>query len=317
MDFLQNFLNPVVLFFLLGVLAPLVRSTLELPTSLSRFLSLYLLMNIGLRGGVEFHRGGISFEALTSFGLALLISCAVPIYSFYILKPRLRLEDTTAISASYGSISLVTFLAASAFLDRHGVEYGGYMVASMAIMEAPAIVIALLLYHVYKQPDHSRFRLKPILRESLFNQSVYLLLGALLIGALAGEEGWRGLKPFSEDIFKGFLALFLLDMGLLVGTHLRGWKHSLFLFFFSIFIPIANAALAIGLAWTFGLSKGDTFMLTALAASASYIAVPAAMRMILPTANPSFYVTMPLAFTFPFNIIIGLPLYWRVISALS
>lgn len=293
------------------MLAPLVRSTLELPSSLSRFLSLYLLMNIGLRGGVELHKGGLSTEALSVFGLALIISCIVPIYSFYILKPRFQLEDTAAIAASYGSISLVTFLTASSFLDHHAIPYGGYMVASMTLMEAPAIIIALLLYHVHKQQKGVRFSIRPILHESLFNQSVFLLLGSLVIGALAGEEGWRGLKPFSEDIFKGFLALFLLDMGILVGKHLRGWKHSLFLILFSIAMPIANAALAIFLANLFDLTQGDAFMLTTLAASASYIAVPAAMRMILPSANPSIYVTMSLAFTFPFNIIIGLPLYWR------
>lgn len=302
---------PEILFFLLGICASLVRAPLELPSSISRFLSLYLLMNIGLRGGVEIHKEGFSSDAGIAFALCILMSCAIPIYTFYLLKRTFALENAAAVAASYGSVSLITFVATTNFLNNQGVEYGGFMVASMALMEAPAIIVALVLYHLNKRGS---FRLMEVMREAFFNPSVYLLLGALVIGAISGEEGWRGLKPFSEDIFKGFLSLFLLDMGITVGQHLKDWNRSFEVLFYSIAIPIFNGLIAYGLSQFFGLSPGNSLLFILLCSSASYIAVPAAMRLILPDANPSIYVTMALAFSFPFNLLLGLPLFWHLLT---
>jgi hypothetical protein len=309
---LQNFLSPVVLFFFFGLLAPLLRSPLEIPPTLSRFFSFYLLINIGLRGGVELHQTGFASSSLLSLSFALLLATLIPIYTFYIVRKRLPLADAAAVSAAYGSVSLVTFIAASSFLDRIGIPAGGHLVAAMALMESPAIAISLILYNIYR-PHRGSIRLKSILHEALLNPSIYLLLTGLIIGSFTGTDGWRGLKPFSEDIFKGFLAFFLLDVGLLVGRHLKEGGHSPLVFLLALLLPLLNAAVSLTLGFLIGLPKEDLFLLTCLASSASYIAVPAAFRLILPEARPAIYVTMALGLTFPFNLLIGLPLYWKAV----
>ena len=316
---LQNLLNPAVLFFFLGLLAVFIRSDLEIPQPIPRFLSLYLLLAIGVKGGVELSHSGISGYVVTTLGIAVLMSLIVPVYSFFILKRKVSIYDAGAIAATYGSISAVTFITATSFLRDLNVDYGGHMVAAMALMESPAIIVGVLLINLFR-PD------KPeegtsyggILKEALTNGSVVLILGSLLIGILGGERTASAMEPFTEDIFKGMLAFFLLDMGLLAGRRIRSLrKAGAFLIIFSILIPVINAAIGILLCTLLGINTGDSLLLVVLLASASYIAVPAAIRITVPEANPGLYVPMSLAITFPFNIILGIPVYYHILEYLQ
>lgn len=315
---LQNILNPPVLFFLLGVLAAILKSDLDVPQPLPKLFSLYLLIAIGLHGGYELSKSGITAEVFKVLALAMLMAVAVPIYAFFILRLKFDIYNAVAISATYGSISAVTFITAGAFLNTLGESYGGYMVAAMTLMESPAIVVGLILLSLFANNENgSRLNMKDILKESLLNPSVYILLGTLIIGFITGEKGWKAMEPLFGTLFKGMLAFFLLDMGLVAGRRLAEVKKvGMFLVVFAVLLPIFNAGVAITLAKVFGLSKGDALMFTVLCASASYIAVPAAMRMSVPEANPSLYVTPSLAITFPFNIAVGIPLYYTVINKL-
>lgn len=315
---LYNLLSPPILFFFLGALAVLVKSDLEIPQPLPKFFSLYLLLSIGFRGGVELHRGGASRYVVYTLLAAALMAAIVPLYSYFVLRLRLDVPDAAAIAATYGSISAVTFITAAAFLQRIGVDFGGHLVAAMALMESPAIVIGVLLYKLNATRGRGDdFSWAELLREAFLNGSVFLIMGSLLIGMLTGESGAEGLRPFTDEIFKGMLAFFLLDMGLVSARRARDLKRAgLFLIAFAILIPLVNAAAGILLARMLGMTTGDALMFTVLCASASYIAVPAAMRLSVPEANPSLYVPMSLAITFPFNIIVGLPLYLFVINYL-
>lgn len=316
---LQNFLSPPVLFFFLGLLATLARSDLEIPQPLPKFLSLYLLLAIGFKGGLELHHSGLSADVLLALGAAMIMAIVVPLYSYFILRIRLRVYDAAAIAATYGSISAVTFITAISYLNNLGVSYGGHMVAAMALMESPAIVIGVILVRRFSQSANGNgFAWKPIIHEAFFNGSVFLIIGALLIGLLTGDEGAKALKPFTDDIFKGMLSFFLLDMGIVAAKRLGDLgSQRWFLTGFGIAMPVANALIAIFIARLLGLSQGDTLLFAILCASASYIAVPAAMRLAVPEANPSLYVAMALAITFPFNIIVGIPLYHSIIERLG
>ena len=316
---LQNFLSPPVLFFFLGLIAALVRSDLEIPQPLPKFFSLYLLMAIGFKGGVELNHSGLSADVILALGAAMTMAVVVPIYSYFILRLRLNVYDASAIAATYGSISAVTFITAISYISNLGISYGGHMVAAMALMESPAIVIGVMLVRRFSQADNSNgFAWKPILHEALFNGSVFLIIGSLLIGLVTGAEGAKALKPFTDDIFKGMLSFFLLDMGLIAAKRLGDLGSAKwFLTSFGILMPMVNAMLAILVARMLGLSEGDTLLFAILCASASYIAVPAAMRLAVPEANPSLYVAMALAITFPFNIVVGIPLYHSVIQWLG
>jgi hypothetical protein len=240
----------------------------------------------------------------------------VPLYAFFILRRKLPDADAAAIAATYGSISAVTFITAAAFLEKLGMAYGGYMVAAMALMESPAIIVAVMLYRLRSADRNgAHFSWKELWRDAFFNGSVFLIMGSLVIGALAGEAGAKALKPFTSDIFAGVLCFFLLDMGIVAARRLGDLRRAgVFLTLFAILLPLVNASLAIPLAYALGLSAGDAFMFTILCASASYIAVPAAMRLSIPEANPSLYVPMSLAITFPFNIIAGMPVYLAAIN---
>jgi uncharacterized protein len=240
----------------------------------------------------------------------------VPGYTFFLLRRRLGTADAAAVAATYGSISAVTFITAAAFLQRLGLDFGGHLVAAMALMESPAIVIGVLLYRLNTRGAGREFAWGELLREAFLNGSVFLIMGSLVVGLLTGEAGEQGMRPFTEDIFKGILAFFLLDMGLISAKRVGALRRAgLFPLLFAVVIPLFNAALGIALAKALGMPKGDALMFTVLCASASYIAVPAAMRLSVPEANPSLYVPMSLAITFPFNIIVGLPLYLFVINA--
>ncbi len=313
---ISNILNPPILFFFLGMIAVLVKSDLEIPTPVPKFLSLYLLFSIGFKGGVELIKSGITQEVIIALLFAILMACCVPIYSFFILRLKLDAYDAGAIAATYGSISAVTFITASAFLAELGIAYDGYMVAALALMESPAIIVGLILVNFFTANEGERdFSWSEVLREAFLNSSVFLLIGSLIIGVLTGEHGWQVLEPFSQGLFYGVLTFFLLDMGLVAARRIKDLqKTGLFLISFAILVPILNAGIGVAIARMIGMSQGDALLFAVLCASASYIAVPAAMRLTVPEANPSLYVSTALAVTFPFNIIVGIPLYLYCIN---
>jgi uncharacterized protein len=309
---ISNFLNPPVLFFFLGMLAIFVKSDLDIPAPIPKLFSLYLLLSIGFKGGVELARSGITQPIVITLIAAIAMSLLVPVYTFFILRSRLDPYNSAAIAATYGSISAVTFITASSFLDKLEIPYNGYMVAALALMESPAIIIGLILVNVFTDRGEASESIQwsKVLREAFFNGSVFLLIGSVVIGLITGEQGWHTLKPFTQDMFYGILTFFLLDMGLVAARRIQEIRRSgVFLASFGILIPLLNAAIGILLARAISLSHGDALLFTVLCASASYIAVPAAMRLTVPEANPSFYVSAALAITFPFNILLGIPLY--------
>jgi hypothetical protein len=320
MDFdliVSNILNPPILFFFLGMLAVFVKSDLEIPSPLPKLFSLYLLFAIGFKGGVELIKSGLSREVILIILAAIFMACVVPIYTFFLLRIKLDIYNAAAIAATYGSISAVTFITAGSFLQQLDITYGGYMVAALALMESPAIIVGLILVKLAtsgKENDRE-VEWSEVLREAFLNSSVFLLVGSLVIGLLTGEHGWEVLSPFTQEMFYGVLTFFLLDMGLVAAKRIKDLKTTgFFLIGFAILIPVVNAGLGIGLAKLIGMSQGDSLLFAVLCASASYIAVPAAMRMTVPEANPSLYVSSALAVTFPFNIIVGIPLYLYVIK---
>jgi hypothetical protein len=312
---LSNLLNPPVLFFFLGVLACVVGSDLEIPQPLPKFFSLYLLLSIGFKGGVELAKSGFHVEVAWTLAAAVGMAMLVPAVTFFILRRKMDVSNAAAVAATYGSISAVTFIAATSFLSLLNLKSSGYMVAAMALMESPAIVVGIALARITATSKERGFDWSGLLRDAFFNGSVLVLVGALVIGMMTGEAGGKALAPFTTDIFKGMLCLFLLDMGLVSARRLGAIKQlGAFPLAFALAVPLGSASVAILLARLIGLGCGDALLFTTLCASASYIAVPAAMRMALPEANPGLYVTMSLAITFPFNIILGLPLYMGVIN---
>lgn len=316
---LENFGHPAVLFFFLGMIAVFVKSDLEIPSQIGKFLSIYLLFDIGIKGGEELFHSGFSTQVLIVMLVCVISSFLIPFGMYYILKRKLSVYDAGAIAATYGSISAVTFATASAFLEAQGVPFGGYMVAGMALMESPAIIAGLILIRI-NQPAKDKLAtnktgLKEILRESFFNGSVMLLVGSLLIGYLSGAKGEEELKPFVTEIFFGMLSLYMLDMGLLAGRRIIDLKKAgAFVISFAAFFPPIISLVGIGVSYLLGYSEGDALLQTVLIASASYIAVPAAMRMAVPQANMSLLLPMSLGITFTFNIAIGIPLYYFLIQ---
>jgi uncharacterized protein len=317
---LSNILNPPILFFFVGMAAVLLKSDLEIPQPLPKLFSLYLLMAIGFKGGYEITESGFNLEIEETLLAAVLMACIVPIYSFFILRLKLDVYNASAIAATYGSISAVTFITASAFLTKLGMSFGGHMVAALALMESPAIVVGIVLAKKFAPKDQNEdgetetMDWGDVLREACLNGSVFLLIGSLIIGLLTGAPGWEKLKPFTQDSFYGILCFFLLDMGLIAARRIREVaKAGFFVIGFSVVMPVLNAVIGIGLSKLIGISEGNALLFAVLCASASYIAVPAAMRMTIPEANPSLYISMALALTFPFNIIIGIPVYLEII----
>ena len=307
----SNILNPPILFFFLGMLAVFVKSDLEIPPPVPKLLSLYLLFSIGFKGGVELIKSGVTQEVVLTLLAAMVMACFVPLYTFFILRLKLDTYDAAAIAATYGSISAVTFITAGAFLGELGIDYDGYMVAALALMESPAIIVGLILVNFFTADQGERdFSWREVLQEAFLNSSVYLLVGSLAIGVLTGEHGWQVLEPFTQGLFYGILTFFLLDMGLVAAKRIKDLqKTGTFLISFAILIPIVNAVIGLLIAKLIGMPQGDALLFAVLCASASYIAVPAAMRLTVPEANPSLYVSTALAVTFPFNIIVGIPLY--------
>ena len=313
---IDNLTNPALLFFALGVLAVRLKSDLEIPPNSSKFISLYLLFSIGFKGGQELAHSQFTLEILWSVIFGISVACTIPLYAFFILKRKLSIEDSGAIAAAYGSVSAVTFVTATAFLEIQNLTFNGHMVAVMALMEAPAIVIGVILIRLYSEKNANAPRIRSIVRHSFTNGSVLLILGSLIIGFLASEQQALGIKPFTTDLFKGFLAIFLLDMGIESGKKLNDFlKNGRFTTAFAVLIPLINGCAVALLSGLFTSEVGNRFIFAVLAASASYIAVPAAMKIAAPKANPGIYLPMVLAITFPINITIGLPIYLSIITS--
>ncbi|MCC7428440.1 MAG: sodium-dependent bicarbonate transport family permease [Alphaproteobacteria bacterium] len=308
----------MVLAFALGAVAAWLRSDLRLPEAFQAGLTVYLLLAIGLKGGVALGAAPVG-AILPAIAAGVGICMAIPLWCYPALR-RLggfARADAAALAAHYGSVSAVTFLAGLAYLERARVPVEGFMPALLAIMEAPAIIVALLLVR-QREAASAHEGLGAALREVLVGKSIVLLLGGLVVGALAGEAGYASVKPFFGDVFPGMLTLFLLDMGV---TAARRWRESAgvgrFLIAFALAAPPLNGMLGAAAGAAAGLSVGGTAMLAILAASASYIAAPAAARLALPEANPGYYLAAALGITFPFNLVVGLPLYHGFAAALA
>ena len=317
-DLAANLLTPPILFFLLGLIATLVRSDLEVPAQVSKTLSLFLLAAIGFKGGVSLAESGFTAAVSSTLLAAIAASVIVPLWTFFALRARLGATDAAAVAATYGSVSAVTFITAASFLTSRDIPFSGHMVAAMALMESPAIVIGVLLARRFGQKADTGINWSHLARDAFLNGSVVLLLGSLVIGYVCGPVGGADFMPFIKTLFPGLLAFFLLDMGLIAAKRLGDLrKVGLTAVTYAVLAPPINATLGLALAALLNLPPGDALLLVILCASASYIAVPAALRIALPEANPGIYVTLSLAVTFPLNIVLGLPLYhWAVTTLL-
>jgi hypothetical protein len=326
---MQNLLDPAILFFLLGVLAGAIKSNLEIPPAISRFLSLYLLMALGLKGGFALSHSGLTANVGISLAAAMVLAISIPLMGYWFLRRFVAGFDAAAVAATYGSVSAVTFVTAVQYLENQNIDYGGHMAAAMALMESPAIILAVVLANTLRQkqtppivslgsgvaglsgpPNQQSVSIGKILHESFTDGAQLLLLGAMVVGMMTGDAGKAAMEPFSGDLFKGMLSFFLLDMGLMAARNLPQVKgQSPALIAYAIIGPILHASLALGLAYVLNLPAGDGALLMVLAASASYIAVPAVLRFALPEANPSLYFGLSLGITFPLNILFGIPAY--------
>ena len=317
---MSNFLDPAILFFVFGLLAGALRSNLEIPPQIARFLSLYLLMALGLKGGFALARSGLTGEVAWSLACALLLAVLVPALGYLVLRRIVSGFDAAALAATYGSVSAVTFITAVQHVEGQGLNPGGHMAAAMALMESPAIVMAVLLAGVVRRQngaDPDAMPVRKVLHESLTDGAQLLLIGAMLVGLLTGAAGEAAMQPFVGDLFKGMLAFFLLDMGLLAARHASQLRSlSPWLLVYAVAAPLVHAGLALAMAMAVGLSVGNGSLLMVLAASASYIAVPAVLRHAIPEAQPALYFGMSLGLTFPFNILIGIPLYTGIAERL-
>jgi uncharacterized protein len=312
----NNLFSPAVLFFLLGVVAALVKTDLKFPEALYTALTIYLLVAIGFKGGTAVAEAGLPAVWKPALG-GLLLGALIPLWCYPVLRwGRLSGVDAASIAAHYGSVSAVTFLAVSNFLKSSGVTFEGYMAALLAVMESPAIIVGILLGRRalgQGSADKKSGGFGAVLHEALLGRSVYLLLGGLLVGYLSGQRGYEATAPFFVAPFQGIVALFLLEMGFVAGRRLHDLRATgPFLIAFGLFMPLINAAAGALFGVWFGLSPGGTTVMATLAASASYIAAPAAMRLSLPEAKPALSLAAALAVTFPFNVTLGIPLYYEM-----
>jgi len=330
-------LDPAILFFVFGLFAGLVKSDLEIPVPIARFLSLYLLMALGLKGGFALAESGLTLSIAASLVAAMAMALIAPAIGYVVLRSKVSRFDAAAIAASYGSVSAVTFLTAAQHLEDLGTPAGGHMAVALVLMESPAILVAVLIANslrasaapvssagagsadvvAYSGPGASQ-QIGRIIHESLTNGSHMLLIGGLLVGMLSGEAGRAVMQPFSIDLFKGMLAFFLLDMGLTVARNLGdARKAPTLLIAYAVLAPLLHAALALALSVLLGLTAADAALLMVLSASASYIVVPAVLRHAIPEANPALYCGLSLGINFPLNLLAGIPLYcWAAASVL-
>jgi uncharacterized protein len=357
---LSNLVDPAILFFFLGLGIAALRSNLEIPQPVVKLCSLYLLLAIGFKGGQALAASGLDGELARVLLAAIVLALSIPALAFVVLRRRTDPFDAAAIAATYGSVSAVTFIAASSYLTRQGTEFSGAMTVALVVMESPAIIMAVFLAawvrarhrsHPTKPtdmvdltvagadathavpravgaavanaspvpivPDHrdDGVSLKPILHEAFTDGAHLLLIGSMIVGLLTTAEGAEAMAPFTEGLFKGILALFLLEMGLLVARELRNiGSIGGFLTGFGVAMPLTGAALAIAFAHLLGLEPGNAVLLAVLAASGSYIVVPAVIRYAIPEARPSRYFGLALGVTFPFNLAVGIPLYDAVVT---
>ena len=319
---LQNIFAPTVLFFFIGVIAVLCKSDLEIPAPLPKLFSLYLLLAIGFKGGIGIQKSGIfNDQVLLTLSAAVLMSLLIPLLGFVVLRLKFNVFNSAAIAAAYGSISAVTFISAESFLTSQSISSDGFMIGALALMESPAILVGLLLvkYGVPKdRPDSRKLHLRAILHESFLNGSVFLLLASLVIGfltALSNPLAIEKMKPFTHSLFYGVECFFLLDMGMVAAQRLPSLKKAgSFLISFAILMPIFNALIGVLVARSLALDTGNAFLFVVLCASASYLAVPAAMRMTVPEARSSYYISTTLGLTFPFNIVLGIPIYMSLVN---
>lgn len=309
---LSPLFDPSILFFIVGIAAGLMRSSLEIPVPIARFLSLYLLMALGLKGGFALSQSGFNSEVWLDLGLAVTLATLVPVLAYALLRKMISGFDAAAIAATYGSVSAVTFITATQFLEKQGLAYGGHMAAAMALMESPAIIFGVLMANVLRRhrPGEPHHPISEVLKESFTEGAQILLLGSMLIGLITGDSGKQIMEPFTGQLFKGMLAFFLLDMGIATANRmadLRIVPKQLLLY--GIAAPPVHAAIALLLCALLQVSPGNAALLAVLAASASYIAVPAVLKHAIPESSPVFYLGMSLGLTFPVNIIVGIPLY--------
>lgn len=321
---LSNLLIPAVLFFALGFVAQMVRSDLKFPPELAKALSIYLLVGIGLKGGIELSHADLG-DALNAVTAALVLGFGLPIVAYVLLLAgRLDKLNASAIAAHYGSVSAGTFLTAIAYLNAQQIAYESYPVIMLAIMESPAIIVGLLLARFSRrsgagEDDARENHMGELMRDAFTNGSVMLLFGAMVIGLVVKPDSLATITPFFSTLFMGVLSLFLLEMGMEAGKRISDFRRAgLFLIVFGVAMPLFGAAagILVGHYWL-GFSEGGVLLVAVLGASASYIAVPPAMRLAIPEANPSFYLTLSLGVTFPFNVLVGIPLYHYVITRLA
>lgn len=311
---LDNLTNPALLFFLLGIIAVYLKSDLEIPSNSSKFISLYLLFAIGFKGGQELSHETLTHEIGWSILFGIGISIIIPLYTFFILKRKLNVLDAGAIAASYGSVSAVTFVTAISFLETQQLHIQGQMVAIMALMESPAIIIGLLLISIFNKDKNHKINKRTAIKHSFTNGSVILILGSLVIGYLANAKQAESIKPFTDELFKGFLTIFLLDMGITSGKKLKSFfSFGAFPIVFAIIVPLINGCLVAVFSSFATDDIANRFIFAILGASASYIAIPAAMKISVPKANPGLFIPMALAVTFPVNITIGIPVYFMIV----
>lgn len=312
--FLQNILSPAILFFILGIFAGFLKSDLEVPEQIARYLSIYLMMAIGFKGGVAISQTvEFNSQVICVILFGILTGFTQPFIGYFFLKRTTKLDNATAsaVAAHYGSISMVTFVTAVNFLEQYNVSYAGYIVAVLALMEAPAILTGL---YIYQKNNNKENGISPkIGREIFTNGAILLLTGSFIIGWLSGEKGMAKMHGFLVEPFQGILAFFLMEMGLVVSrqmTHLKEFNFRLAIF--GVYMPLIGCAIGLFLSYIIGLDVGSATLFIVLIASASYIAVSAAMRIALPQAKAGIYIPMTLAITFPFNIAIGIPLYFSL-----
>ncbi|MDX1917427.1 MAG: sodium-dependent bicarbonate transport family permease [Rickettsiaceae bacterium] len=315
--FLQNFTSPIVLFFILGAFAGILKSDLAVPDSMGRYLSIYVMMSIGFTGGVQVsYIENFTYQILSTIILAISLSFTLPFLAYLLINKTTNLDKPTAaaLAAHYGSVSIVTFAAAINFLILNNDTYSGYMSSILALMEAPAIVSGLYIAHVYAPETNIHPKEQAKLAYEIFaNGAVLLILGSFLIGIISGKAGLQKVAPFLVDPFQGILCIFMLDMGLIVTKNIQNLqKITWSLILYGIYMPLINSLIGLFAAYLIGLSKPDALLFMALMASSSYIAVPAAMKLALPEAKESIYLPISLGVTFPFNITIGIPIYYII-----
>lgn len=316
-----NLTSPIILFFGLGIVIGFAKAKVNFPAAVSEFISIYLLTAIGFKGGAAIAEYGVNSIIIKVLAI-ILVGAVTPILAFYILRSlgKFCVDNAAAIAGHYGSVSVVTFMAGTIFISNLNISYEGYINGFPAIMEVPGIVVALFLASYFKQKEKNsinddEFSINQVIKQVILSKSVILLLGAMVVGYFSGANGMNMMQVFYKDIFYGMLSLFMLELGIIAASRLGDLKTSgVFLIIFGTLMPVLNGIIGIIVGITIGLSLGGTTLLAILAASSSYIVAPAAMRISLPKANPALYLGVSVGVTLPFNLIVGIPLYYFIAS---